>query len=72
MYGVDMYRSLGENYGDMSNFVNPFAVDINSPGNLLDPMASFGAVGLDQNAPMSLDSFLSAGFWDSMLVPGTL
>lgn len=75
MYGLDMYKSLGENYGDMSNYVNPFAVDINSPGHIVDATAPFNGaptLGLDQSAPMSLDSFLSAGFWDSMLVPGML
>jgi hypothetical protein len=71
MFGLEMYRSLGENYGDMSNFVNPF--DVSSAQPPPDAMQHFSVgtpPGNDPNAPMSLDSFLSAGFWDSMLVPG--
>lgn len=74
MFGLEMYKSLGENYGDMSGFVNPF--DMSTPaqnttgtGDLLGHFSG-NNMGVDPNAPMSLDSFLSAGFWDSMLVPG--
>jgi len=72
IFGFEMYRSLGENYGDVANFVNPF--DMTSAQLPPDSMQQFAADpslgNSDPNAPMSLDSFLSAGFWDSMLVPG--
>lgn len=74
--GLEMYKSLGENYGDMSGFVNPFdmsaqAQTVTSAGDLSGHFNSSTA-GTDPNAPISLDSFLSTGFWDSMLVPGAL
>ncbi|KIM33134.1 hypothetical protein M408DRAFT_325955 [Serendipita vermifera MAFF 305830] len=72
MFGLEMYKSLGENYGDMSNFVNPFDMPTQQTPSA-DTMQHFSAenpLGTDPNMPMSLDSFLSAGFWDSMLVPG--
>ena len=81
MFGLEMYKSLGENYGDMSNFVNPFDMSSQQSAaaaaatTAADSMQHFSAdnsLGSDPNAPMSLDSFLSAGFWDSMLVPGML
>jgi hypothetical protein len=72
LFGLDMYKSMGENYGDGSMFVNPF--DMSSSAAFgVDQMQSFDAaatMGMDQGAPMSLDSLLSSGFWDSMLVPG--
>jgi hypothetical protein len=70
MFGLEMYRSLGENYGDMSNFVNPFDMSSAQPSDAAQPANAETPTGNDPNAPMSLDSFLSAGFWDSMLVPG--
>lgn len=74
IFGLEMYKSLGENYGDVSAFVNPF--DMSNPTQTTaesDLMGHFNAntVGMDQNGPMSLDSLLTPGFWDSMLVPGT-
>lgn len=75
MFGLEMYKSLGENYGDMSNFVNPFDMPTQAATTTADSMQHFSAettLGADPNVPMSLDSFLSAGFWDSMLVPGEL
>jgi hypothetical protein len=71
--GLEMYKSLGENYGDMSGFVNPFDMSAQAPSaNAVDLSGHFngGNMGTDPNAPISLDSFLSTGFWDSMLVPG--
>ncbi|KAG8819245.1 hypothetical protein FRC17_010542 [Serendipita sp. 399] len=73
MFGLDMYRSLGENYGDMSNFVNPFDMNSGQPPLSAD-FSAYNQVGqtpnADSNAPISLDSLLTNGFWDSMLVPG--
>ncbi|CAG7849352.1 SubName: Full=Uncharacterized protein {ECO:0000313/EMBL:CCA78067.1} [Serendipita indica DSM 11827] len=73
LFGLDMYRSLGENYGDTSNFVNPFDMSTAQPMNMDISSAynaSVPAPSADPYAPMSLDSLLSSGFWDSMLVPG--
>ncbi|CAG8636734.1 17292_t:CDS:2, partial [Acaulospora colombiana] len=76
MFGLEMYKSLGENYGDGSAFVNPFDMSSAGAGFGVDQMqhssAAFDAAmgGMDSGAPMSLDSLLSSGFWDSMLVPG--
>ena len=70
MFGLEMYRSLGENYGDMSNYVNPFDMSSAQAADAAQPVNGEAPTGNDPNAPMSLDSFLSSGFWDSMLVPG--
>lgn len=71
-FGLEMYKYMGENYGDMSGFVNPFTMA--SPGqSLMDtptPFSTGVTMGTDQSGPMSLDSLFNSGFWDSMLVPG--
>ncbi|KAG8798478.1 hypothetical protein FRC16_007195 [Serendipita sp. 398] len=75
MFGLDMYRSLGENYGDMTNFVNPFDMTSGQQplGTDFTPFNQAGQTpNADPNAPISLDSLLSNGFWDSMLVPALL
>ncbi|PVG04452.1 hypothetical protein CPB86DRAFT_693451 [Serendipita vermifera] len=77
MFGLEMYKSLGENYGEAGTFVNPFDMGATGVGFGVDTMqhsssSAFDATmaGMDTGAPMSLDSLLSSGFWDSMLVPG--
>jgi hypothetical protein len=74
--GLEMYKSLGENYGDVTGFVNPFdmSAQTQNTSGIGDVSGHFdaGSLGMDTNAPMSLDSFLSTGFWDSMLVPGAI
>ena len=74
MFGLDMYRSLGENYGETSNFVNPFDMPTSNQQMNMDISSSFNpsapTPNADPYAPLSLDSLLSSGFWDSMLVPG--